>query len=76
MEPGICRLGRLDRDLLYEDVTYGYNDETFDLEGLRANAKALLEEKDIRRVKVYNILTSVDWDGNLKVDKCWIKENS
>ena len=59
-----------------EDVTYGYNDETFDLEGLRANAKALLEEKDIRRVKVYNILTSVDWDGNLKVDKCWIKGNS
>lgn len=89
-----------------EDVTYGYNDESFDLEGLRANAKALLEEKDIQRVKVYNILTSGDWaaihswhvvtrkdgsqdvfdsmalyhfveqDGNLKVDKCWIKENS
>lgn len=89
-----------------KDIAYGYNDDNFDLAGLRANAKALLQEKDIRRVKVYNILTSGDWaaihswhvvtakdgsrdvfdsmafyhfteaDGDLRVDQCWIKENS
>lgn len=89
-----------------KDIAYGYNDDNFDLAGLRANAKALLQVKDIRRVKVYNILTGGNWaaihswhvvtakdgsrdvfdsmafyhfteaDGDLRVDQCWIKENS
>ena len=92
--------------LFADNVQYGYNDFTFDLNGLKDNAESLLQEKDIKRVKIYNILTSDDWaaihswhvvnrkdgsrevfdsmafyhftseNGSLKVDKCWIKENS
>ncbi|MBR6415125.1 MAG: hypothetical protein IKS22_03365 [Bacteroidales bacterium] len=87
-------------------VEYGYNDSTLDLNGIKDNAKAIIGEKNLKRVKVYNILVSEDWaaihswhvvtlkdgskdvynsmafyhfveeGGELKVDKCWIKENS
>lgn len=42
-------------------VEYGYNDFTFNKEELKANAKSLMQEKALKRVKVYNILVRDDW---------------
>jgi len=43
------------------DVLYNYNGKEMDLAGLKLNGKAMFSEKDIKRVKIYNIIISDDW---------------
>ncbi|MBQ8062240.1 MAG: nuclear transport factor 2 family protein [Bacteroidales bacterium] len=44
-----------------ENVSYEYNDEVLGRNGIKAKARTLIEEKTLKRVKVYNILVSEDW---------------
>lgn len=44
-----------------KDVTYEYNNDMLDREGIKANAGRLMKEKNLQRVKVYNILVNEDW---------------
>ena len=44
-----------------KDIAYDYNDVMLDREGIKANAKALMQAKNLKRVKVYNILVNDDW---------------